>query len=161
MDYPTLLKQIALYGHGVFTITMIPDKSEQQALRMFIQRNPELFFQLQGNKGHNKLLILTRKGSQYFGARNCPLLKSSEYYTLLDYATINAYLAEIEVFESYKISPREPILFNAKTIGLVSNRWGIPQVPVDLLLASPKTTKQFFPKARPSNLITPRGVLRL
>lgn len=160
MRYKELLENIAIFGRGVFTVSMVA-KEDQEAFRKFINRNHQLFTEITGNRGHKKICILNRAGTKHLGLVNCQLTPSKEFMTLVDIATINSYLAELGKFEEYQLHPHQPFTINGKLIGLVSTRWGPPPCLVDLLISTPSSVKNFFPKTRPSNLITPRGVLRL
>lgn len=159
MKYKELLENVAIYGRGVFTISM-SSEDDHQNFRKFINRNPQLFTEITGNRGHKKICILNRAGTKYLGLVNCQLAQSKEFTTLIDIATINSYLAELGKFEEYQLHPHQPLKLDEKVVGLVSTRWGPPPCLVDLLISTPSSAKSFFQKNRPSNLVIPRGVLR-
>lgn len=140
-DYQSLLKSVACFGRGVFSITMLEDNREKHAFKMYLYRNQGIFEQLKGTHGDIKILQLNRHGMQQFGGeiRNHRMILT--WASLLDIALMNAYMVQVGEFQSYKTSPHTIVNILERRVGIISNRWGLTRkvVETDILLATKKS----------------------
>ena len=128
--YKQLLKNVADYGHGIFTLTMLQDLKERDAMKKWITSNKSLFTGFITPPREIKIHVLTKKGMKHFDGQDS-LSEGSVYSTFLDTAIVNSYMIEVDEFTQYKNEPHISIQIQEKKIGLVSYSWGLSEKLAD------------------------------
>lgn len=145
MRYQDLIEKVALYGYGVFTLTMLEDEAERASLKKFIQRNPPLFQQFKGKQGDLKIITLTNEGKNYFKVK-VRLSEAQSWHSYLDIALFNSYMAEKGDWAKQTNKPHFVLSLKSEKVGLISSRWGINKNFHDLktILATENQKKQLI-----------------
>lgn len=124
MRYQELIENVAQYGYGVFTLTMLFDGSERAALTKFIQRHPSFFQQFRGKQGDLKIVSLTSEGKKHFNLKH-RLSEAQSWQSYVDIALFNAYMVEVEDWSKQVNRPHFLLNLKQGKVGLISSRWGI------------------------------------
>lgn len=143
--YREMLKNIADYGHGVFTLTMAGERKQQNSLTVWLRRNPDVYRHWKGVHPDVGVYCLTREGMAYFDGKDT-LSTSKSYFSYLEMAILNSYMVEKNHFVSYKLKPHLVVEIAGKTIGVLSPRYGIPKhsSAINLLISTPETRREFL-----------------
>ncbi len=144
-SYRETLKKVAVFGHGIFSITMLTDPRERNALTVFIHRNNHLFESLNGRRGDVVIYKLTKPGLEYLEVKG-KISRAQSWQAQLDMLIINSYMNEVNGWLSYTNTPHLILDIIGKKVGLVSQQWGINTAieKLDLLLCTPQTKDQFI-----------------
>ncbi len=167
-SYRDLLKNVAIFGHGIFSTTMLDDPKERNALTVFIHRNPTLFNSFNGRRGDLVVHALSKEGLEYLEVKG-KLSRAQSWQSHLDMLIINAYMAEVDSWVTYVNSPHAILEIAGKKVGLVSQRWGINAAidQLDILLCTPQTKDQVLEniddglKEVKAKLCVPKAILGL
>ena len=122
--YKKLLKNVADYGHGVFTLTIMQNRKERDALKKWVYRNPSYIRNFLSRPREIKIFTLSQLGMKVFNAQD-DLSQGSAYTTFLDMALANAYMVETENFTRYKNQSHITLNYEQENVGLVSFSWGL------------------------------------
>ena len=140
VTYRELLKQMADFGHGIFTLTMLEDPKQRDALKQWIRRNRPYLSEQKGTHGDIKICSLTNVGMEFFEAKDS-LTRAKTWSTFADMALINAYMVETNCYVNYQNKPNMKVEINGEKAGLISSTWGVTTElrEVAVLLTLPKT----------------------
>lgn len=180
MKHLEFLKNIALFGRGVFAITIPKDAKTQSSLSKWVYRNcgvrkkydrrkniyiehPPLVLDIfKGSNGDVKILKLTKEGMKHFGANTLPS-GSTTPENLMDYVLINSYLYENNLWSKFSYKPHFRIVLNGLSIGLLSQDFG-PSKGVnslDILISTPLVRDNYLSDTRLLEFIAKRDSLPL
>lgn len=141
LDHLAFLKQVADFGHGVFTRTMFhADPLQRKALQNWCGTQLELVEIIPGTPRTVFLHVLTAAGMKHFKAKSS-LTSCTTVHGLADLALLNAYLFELGTPFLLPPSPYRVWDINGVRVGQVSTRYGLPKNPesCDVLLVLPKS----------------------
>lgn len=124
MRYQNLIEKVALYGYGVFTLTMIADEAERASFVKFIERHPSFFQQFKGKQGDLKIITLTNEGKKHFNVK-VRLSEAESWHSYLDIALFNSYMVETNEWAKQTNKPHFVLDLKSEKVGLISSRWGI------------------------------------
>lgn len=139
-SYNQFLSSMAKNGRGVFSITMVKE-SLRNPFRMYLYRNPHLYEQIKGTHGDVKIFQLNKVGMQEFNGALRGHTMVGTWAAILDIALINSYMLDVGELKKYGIKPHTKVEIGGKTVGLISNRWGLTRNvdQVDTLIATKKS----------------------
>lgn len=144
-SYRDILVNVATYGHGVFSITMLENLRERKALAVYILRNPNEFLQYSSGRGRVKLISLTRLGYLKFAKAKSKTCKYT-WQTMADIALFNSFMAEQKTWARTENRTNFTMMSTQKKTGIISLRWGVPTniMELDLVLAHKDTPERLI-----------------
>ena len=128
-EYSHFLKKIADFGHGVFTLTMLKNQNERNALKKWLQRHPSFTSSFTTIRGTTKIYVLSKKAMKFLDAQDS-LSQGAVWSTYMDMALLNAYMVETASFTNYINRPHITLDYCDKKIGLISYSWSGPTNPL-------------------------------
>lgn len=152
--YQDLLKNIAVYGYGVFSFTMIVDKKERDKFWLFCKRNPEYFQTFPGRSTDFSIKMCTRRLVNYLGIESqVKFSQAGSWASLFDILLVNSYMNEVGSWISYSAMPNQVHLFSGKKVSICSQKFGFVSNPEDsdVIVCSPRVVP-FLQKNNPDFL---------
>lgn len=142
LHYRDFLHNISTNGFGVFSITMLSCPKNRRSLTEYINRNSDEFLSFSTGRGRTKLLTLSPNGHKKFGLKKN--FKEYTWQTMADISLYNAYMTQENSWVQLKNKPGFIIEINQKKIGIVSLRFGIPELfpELDMVLAHKDSIKR-------------------
>lgn len=130
--YKDFLKAVGDFGKGVFTLTMIKDRKQREALRQYIYSNKHFFCSgFSGKDGKASIYILTKEAYKAFDCKG-NLTEASTFAGIIDIALLNAYMIEQEDFFEHPFGPHLSYNVAGNQVGLISHIWKVCKQIADL-----------------------------
>lgn len=145
LDHLAFLKQVADFGHGVFTRTMFhPERDRRKGLVSWINSNPSFVETISAPNRSPCLHVFTTAGMKHFSAQS-RLTGCTSLHGLADIVLLNAYIFEIGTPFLLPHSPERQWIIDGLRVGLVSSRYGFPKFPetFDRLLILPTVRSKY------------------